>query len=354
MNRRKNQLLKGCILSFVFALGVFLWPAQSMQVHAAGSAKVNASTGFIREKADTKSDSVGSVKKGDKLDVIETTTDGDGKTWYKVYVDGTKTGYIRSDLVTVEGSVSEGKENTTKTESTSTTTESGGNKTVVGSNNSTETVKKEETKTETQVAVVNVSESDVATVKANTDVRVRKGAGTNFDVAGVGKTNTEMTVSGVSTDSEGKKWYQVSFNEGNKTVNGFVREDLIEVLTYVEPEVEEEIVEEEIVEEEPVVENMDYHLNYMQNDAGEMEWFLFDNIHGTSQSLEQLLSAIDQMKENELKEAEKAATMRILIIALGAVCAILIVIVTIMIFKLRDASEYEYEDDDEDEYEEDD
>lgn len=356
MNRRKKQIIKVGVLTFVFALGVFLLPTGSKQVFAAGSAKVNASTGFIREKADTGSNSVGSVKKGDQLEIIESTTDKDGKTWYKVYVDGAKTGYIRSDLVAVEGNVSE--ESSTKTENTSNTTdttESGGNKTVVGSNNTTETVKKEETKTETKVEVVNVSETDVATVKATTDVRVRKGAGTNFDVAGVAKTNTEMTVSGMATDSEGKTWYQVSFNEANKTVNGFVREDLIEVLTHVEPAVEETVEEipEEIVEEEPIVENSDYHLSYMQNEAGEMEWFLFDNIHGTSQSLKQLLNAVDQMKENELQETEKAATMRMLAIGLGVACAILIVVVTILIFKLRDSYEYEYEDDEEDEEDDD-
>ena len=344
--KRTNKNLKGMLLTIALVFCIFLTSSEAAL--AAGTAKVVASSGKIRAAADTSSDTKASVKKGDKLDVIASKKDGSGYTWYKVYINDKDTGYIRADLVTVEGTISEEKESSS-TSSTTTTSESSGNKTVVGSNNSTETEKKEETKTE--VAVVNVSETDVATAKAKDDVRVRKGAGTNFDVAGQAKKDTEVTVSGVASDSEGKNWYQVSFNEGDKTVNGFIREDFLEVLTYVEV-VEEEI--EEVVEEEPVVENNDYHLSYMQNDAGEMDWYLFDNINGTSQSLTQILNAVEQLKTNELEEAEQISTMRMIVFALAAVVVILIITVTILIFKLRDAYEYEYEDDEEDDEEEED
>lgn len=347
---KKNQNLRGWLLTLALVFGIFLCSSEAAL--AAGTAKVVASSGKIRAGADTSADTVASVKKGDKLDVIASKKDGSGYTWYKVYVNDKDTGYIRADLVTVEGTISEEKENSS-TNSTSTTSESGGNKTVVGSNNSTETEKKEETKTETktEVAVVNVSETDVATAKANDDVRVRKGAGTSFDVAGQAKKGTEVTVSGIAADSDGKNWYQVSFNEGDRTVNGFIREDFLEVVTYVE-EVEEEPVEE-IVEEEPVVGNNDYHLSYMQNDAGEMDWYLFDNINGTSQSLTQILNVVEQVKASQLEEEEQISTMRYIIIALAAVVVILIVVMTILIFKLRDAYEYEYEDEEDEEDEDD-
>ena len=346
--KRTNKNLKGMLLTIALVFCIFL--ASSEAALAAGTAKVVASSGKIRAAADTSSDTKASVKKGDKLDVIASKKDGSGYTWYKVYINDKDTGYIRADLVTVEGTISEEKESSSTSSSTTTSSESSGNKTVVGSNNSTETEKKEETKTE--VAVVNVSETDVATAKAKDDVRVRKGAGTNFDVAGQAKKDTEVTVSGVASDSEGKNWYQVSFNEGDKTVNGFIREDFLEVLTYVE--VVEEEIEEEEVEEEPVVENNDYHLSYMQNDAGEMDWYLFDNINGTSQSLTQILNAVEQLKTNELEEAEQISTMRMIVFALAAVVVILIITVTILIFKLRDAYEYEYEDDEEDDEEDED
>ena len=341
---RKNQMLKGLLLTLVFTFGVFVWCTDSMVTLAMGTAKVVASSGKIRENADTGSKTLASVKKGDKLDVIASKKDSNGYTWYKVYIDDEETGYIRADLVTVEGTIS--PEKTTSSDNASTTNkDDDGNKTVVGSNNSAETEKKEETKTEvkTEVAVVNVSETDVATAKATADVRVRKGAGTNFDVAGQAKKDTEVTVSGVATDSEGKNWYQVSFNEGNKTINGFIREDFLEVVSRVEaPAVEEPAVEE------PIVENQDYYLKYMQNDAGEMDWYLFNNIEGTSQSLTQILNVVDQVREEGLEESDQISTMRFIIIALAVVLVALIVAVTVLIFKLRNAYEYEYEDDEED------
>ena len=355
---KKNQMLKGLLLTLVFTFGVFAWCSDSTVTLAAGTAKVIASSGKIRANADTGSDTLSSVKKGDTLDVIASKTDSNGYTWYKVYVDSEKTGYIRSDLVTIDGTVSPEQtteNNADNTSTTTTTSESGGNKTVVGSNNSTETEKKENnTNTNTEVAVVNVSETDVATAKTTDIVRVRKGAGTKFDVVGQAKNNTEVAVSGVAADSDGKNWYQVSFNEGNKTINGFIREDFLEVLSRVEaPVVEEPVVEEPVVEE-PVVENQDYYLKYMQNDAGEMDWYLFNNIEGTSQSLTQILGVIEQVKNNELQEEEQVSTMRMIIIALAVVMVVLLVAVTILIFKLRDAYEYEYEDDEEEEEEDDD
>lgn len=338
----KNRKIKGTLLAF--ALGMLVWCTLPSVSLAMGKADVTASSAKIRKSADTGSDAVASVKKGDKLDVLASKTDSNGYTWYKVYVDDTETGYIRSDLVKVEGSISAEKESETKKEETMAdkTTESGGNTTVVGSNNSTTTEKKEETTTE--VAVVNVSETEVAEAKTTADVRVRKGAGTKFDVAGNAKSGTQVTVSGVAADSEGKNWYQISFNEGDKTVNGFIREDFLEVVSYVEQEVEEP-VEEEPAEEEPVIENQDYYLKYMQNDSGEMDWYLFNNIEGTSQSLTQILNVVEQAQNIGLKENEQISTMRMILIILIVVVVALVAAVTILAFKLRDT--YEYEDDDE-------
>lgn len=371
--KRKNQRIKILVVALSLVMGMFLWCDNSVYSLALGKAKVVANSGRIREKADKSSDTVGSVEKGNSLDVISQTTDADGYTWYKVYVNKEKTGYIRADLVTVEGTIStEDKKEETKTESTDEKPvseeqaeekkqESGGNKTVVGSNNSTTTEKtsetkteeKTETKTETVVVAVNVTETDVASVKVTDSVRVRKGAGTNFDVVEVAPDGTVATVSGIAADSQGKNWYQVSFNTGNKTVNGFIREDLVEVAERIEPQVEEEVPEEAAPQaEENVVESEDYYLQYLPNDAGEMDWFLFDNIQGTKQSLSQLLEAVEQANTSEESKDEQGSTMRMIIIAMAVVVVVLIIVVTILIFKLRD-TEYEYEDDD-DEYDDDD
>lgn len=343
---KKNQMIKGMI--FALAFGICIWCSGSVVSLAAGTANVTASSAKIRKSADTGSETVASVKKGDKLDVIASKKDSNGYTWYKVYVDDEETGYIRSDLVTVDGTISEEKSNDTKTENNSTaqTSSTGSTTTVVGSNSVT-TEKKEEP---AETSEVTVNETDVATAKATDDVRVRKGAGTKFDVAGQAKKGTEVTVTGAAADTEGKNWYQVSFSEGDKTVSGFIREDFLEVLSYAEPVEEEPVVEE--VPQEPAVETQDYYVKYIQNDAGEMDWYLFNNIEGTSQSLTQILGVVEQVKNEGLKESEQVSTMRMILVALVIVVVVLIVAVTVLIFKLRDA--YEYEDDDEEEEEDDD
>ena len=319
----KSRIFKGIMLTLVLTFGIFMWNAQSVVSLAATTAKVVANSGMIRAKADKNSDAVGSVKKGDSLEVISSSNDGAGYTWYKVYVDAQKTGYIRGDLVTVDGSVS--AESADASQGGGSVTVVGSNKktttTTVGSNNTQTTTVTESESSQPQAAESNVSATDVATAKATTDVRVRKGAGTNFDVAGQAKGGTEVTVSGIAADSEGKNWYQVSFQDGSKTVNGFIREDFLEVLSRVEAPAEEPVVEEPAVEEIPVADNQDYELQYTQNEAGEPDWYLIDNVHGTSQSLTQMLSAIEQMEENELVEEGQVSTMRTIIIVMWPPCA---------------------------------
>ena len=101
----KNQWIKGMLFTLAFTLGIFTWTSDSVVSLAAGNAKVKASSAMIRKDADKSSDVVASVLKGDSLDVISSKKASDGQTWYKVYVDGEKTGYIRSDLVTVDEKV---------------------------------------------------------------------------------------------------------------------------------------------------------------------------------------------------------------------------------------------------------
>ena len=331
----RKQMLKGMFvaLAFAFAFGIFVWNSDSVITLAAAKAKVVATSGKIREKADKNSEMVGSAKKGDTLEVIDSSNDNEGYTWYKVYVSGDTTGYIRGDLVSIQEEGSNG----------------GGTTTVVGSNNRVTVEEKEETASpSTDVAV---SATDVAKVKTTSDVRVRKGPGTNYDVAGSAKKNTEAEVSGIAPDSSGKNWYQVSISDGSKTIKGFIREDLVEIVAHVEapaePVPEAPVEEVPPAEEIPVVENQDYHLQYMQNDAGNMDWYLFDNVHGTKQSLTQLLNAVEQIRQNDLAETKQVSTMRTIMIALVAVVVILIIVVTVLILKLRDAYEYEYEDDEE-------
>lgn len=338
-DQRERMGSKLRIKSFVWILcmmlGCCIWIQTGMECYAAATADVVASEGRIREAADKSSKTLASVEKGDKLDVLAETKDGEGYTWYKVRIDAGNNGYIRADLVTVNGTI--------PTESTS-------------SSESSQTVNSSETQSQTQetVVAVTVSETDVVSVKTTTMARIRKGAGTSFDSAGGIKEGITVPVLGVATGSDGKNWYQISYSENNQTIDGFIREDLVEVVE--RREIVEEIPEEaQPVEEETAVaeENQDYYVKFVSNESGESDWYLFNNIEGTSMSLTQMLSVIDQVKNKELKEADQVSNMRIIIFAMAAVLVVLVIVVTILIFKLRDSYSYEeYEDEEEEEEEE--
>ena len=337
------------MLVAVLLIWTAFWGQSSLVVSAQGKAKVTASSGKIRESADTDSEVLASVKDGDKLDVIAQTTDSDGYTWYKVYVDDTTTGYIRADLV---GEVS----GTIKTESASDSSDKEEEEESTTQKKDEKEEKKEEepVKQEVQFVQVNASTASAGKVIGAKSVNVRENPSTSAAVAGKADEGTEVSISGEATDNAGKIWYQVSF--GNTT--GFIRSDYIEVLQSVDAvEVEEEPTENvaEEIEEEPVeeIENKEYELVYEANAEGVEEWFLYDHNRGTKQSLQNLLNVVRQTQEEGQNAVSQLKTFKILAVVMVAFILALIIVVTVLVFKLRDAYEYEYEDDEEDEDEDD-
>ena len=329
----------------------------TLTAHAQGTAVVAAASGKIRKSADTSSDVLASVKQNDKLDVIAQTSSSDGYTWYKVYVDGTKTGYIRADLVSdVSGSIS--TESSSGSAASNDTADSDtsdnntqGEVTTVGSKNSTST---STTDTNETSADVNVSASTVTAAKViGSSVRVRETPSTSGTVKGNAKGDTEVTVSGETTDSDGKIWYQISFNSGDSTINGFIRSDFLEVTQTMEPETEVP-TEEPTVEEEVIPENNDYELNYEENDEGVQEWFLYDNLKGTKQNLNNIFEIVQQSQDTEARDNDQLKKMKIILIVMAAVILLLVIGITVLLFKVKDSYEYDEDDDEDDEDEDDD
>lgn len=315
---------KLCLLAALFVVEAVIIQQTSLTVNAQGKTTVTASSGKIRESASTSSDVMASVTKGNELDVLAQTTDADGYTWYKVYVNGSDTGYIRADLVgNVTGSVS--------TESASASNATDDN---------------EDQPVQQQTEFVQVTESDAAAGKVTgASVNVRENPSTNASVAGKATGGTEVSITGQATDGSGKIWYQVSYGD----VIGFIRSDFLEITQKVEAIVEETAPEvEEPLEEEPAPVNKDYELVYEANAEGVEEWFLYDYTRGTKQSLADLLSVVRQSQEEERGAVSQLKTFKILAIVMAAIILALVIVVTVLIFKLRDSYEYEYEDDDED------
>lgn len=326
MKVQKERILKflrqSAFAAVLFCMVIMLIGQTSLTVNAQGKAKVVADSGKVRAAAGTDSEVKASVVKDDELDIIAQTKDSAGYTWYKVYVNGTDTGYIRADLLSEATGTIPTEDSNTQSDSATT-------------DNSAQ-----------QTEFVQVTDSTAAAGKVTADsVNVRENPSTKAAIAGKATGGTEVAISGETTDSAGKVWYQVSFGD----TTGFIRSDFLEITQTVEPEVEEPVEEvEEPVEEveEPV--NQDYELVYEANAEGVEEWFLYDYNRGTKQSLENLLTVVRQAQEEEKGAVSQLKTFKMITIVLAAVILGLVIVVTILIFKLRDSYEYEYEDDEED------
>ena len=353
-NKSRITFVKLLMITCFLIIGTFVLDGTTLQVHAQGTATVAAASGKIRESADTSSGVMASVKQNDKLDITAQTTSGDGYTWYKVYVDGSKQGYIRADLVNnVEGSISKESADAAKSsDSDDESKQSDQNQiTSVGSGN-----KKAESTADDNVQSepsepVSVSPSTVTAAKVvGSTVRVRETPSTNGKVKGSAKVDTEVTVSGETTDADGKTWYQVSYNSDDSTINGFIRSDFLEVTQTAEPTTAEAETETEAPTEE-VPENNDYALKYEENDEGTMEWFLYDNLKGTKQSINNIYEIVKQSQDSEASDNDQMSKMKIILIVMAAVILLLVIGITILLFKVRDTYDA-YDDEDEDDEEE--
>ena len=197
----KKQMTKtyckgmGYILAGCAALLLVCMPMKSL---AASTGTVIPATAKIRSEASTSSEAVGSTSAGKTVNILEETTGSDGNVWYKIEVDGSTTGYIRSDLVNKSGS----------TDSSSTTSSSSTGSTSSGS------------------ASVTTVDSQAATVSTDS-ANVRSTASTTGSVVASVKKGAAVTITGQATGSDGKDWYQVTFTNNGSSATGFIRSDLV-------------------------------------------------------------------------------------------------------------------------------
>lgn len=336
----------------------------------AAEGKVTADTAKIRAEANTSSEVVGSTSKGKTIDIIEAVKDASGAVWYKVPIGNNEYGYIRSDLV-----------------ETSETIEATGGSSGSSENNSSGSDSNEATEKPAATVPTAIGEQQATVSQAS--VRIRAGASIQHDTVTSLPQGTAITLIGEANDSAGNKWYQLTCNYNNKTVEGYIRSDLItiggtsssgsnsgssentdnEAANTADgegevPEGEGEVPEgegetdpegePEAEAPEPEPEHNDYEVRYTQNEEGEYEYYLYDNINGTMQKLGNLLGVVDSANANIAKMQEQANNAKIIIIILAVVVVLLVVAVTVLIFKIRDLSydDYDYEEEEEEEEEE--
>lgn len=340
--------MKRGILGFAAAVMVFGLSAISS---FAATGTVTAETAKIRESASTDSTVVGSTKKGSKIDIVGAEKDSSGTTWYKVPVSGGSYGYVRSDLVETSDNIS-----VTETATTTTTT----------------------TQEEKPAATVPTAIGEqAATVTCDSNVKVRAGASTKHDVVTSLPNGTAITLVGEASDAAGNKWYQLRCEYNGKSIEGYIRSDLITIGTAAPEAGEGEVTEEgseqpaegteaenpddmqqeavpEETYEEPVVEHRDYEVVYTPDaenpDTG--KYYLYNNIDGTMADVEVLFQTVTDAN-TKLADMEASASQKnIVIIILAVVIVLLFGGITFLILRLKNAYEYDYEDEEEEEEEE--
>ncbi len=353
----KNMKWTKGILGLATMVAVFYMSALTC---LAAEGKVTADTAKIRASASTDSEVVGSTVQGKVIDIFGSVKDSAGNTWYKVAVAGNSFGYIRSDLVSTSDTIKEIDGGTATTQQPAATTDA----------------PKPEATVPTSIG------EQAATIKSDSSVRIRAGASTQHDAVSSLPNGTAITLIGEANDSAGNKWYQMTCTYNGKTIEGYVRSDLITIGSEGAAEAPaaegttegeategenaegtlleegtgevppEEGVEPEAPAEEAEPENKDYEIVYTQNEAGEYEYYFYDNINGTRQKLSDLLNVVDVANQTSQKLVEQKEQDKMIIIILAVVIVLLFIVITVMIFKIRDLYYADYDEEDEEEEEE--
>lgn len=313
----------------------------------AAEGKVTA-TAVIRADTSTDSEAVGSATKGKTIDILEAVKDSSGTVWYKVPISGGGYGYIRSDLV-----------------QTSETIEISSNASSSQTNNKP-----------ADTVPTSIGEQQ-ATIKSSDNANIRSGASTQHAVVASVPNGTPVTLIGEATDGSGNKWYQLTCSYNNKSIEGYVRWDLIEVGAGESSEgggaegtgtegaegENPESAEGENPEgtgdapAEGTQASADGHNDYEvvytnQNETGEYDYYLFMNADGTMVKVSELLSASTYANESIQKIQGQLDKEKIIIFILAGVIVLLFIVITILLLKIRGLYYEDYDEDDEEEEEE--
>lgn len=319
MNGKK--LLRGTILT-ALCMAAMLYVNGT--VSKAYWVVVKSNNTRVRNSASTDSEVMTAVNAGDKLDVVSEEQGSDGNTWYKVSINNVS-GYVRSDTVekAAEGDAAATVSTVQPVEATSSST-------------------------------VEPMASQAATVKKD-NVNVRANASTGGDVVAKLQNGAAVTLTGTTSDSSGKTWYQVNFINNGSNVTGFIREDFVEPGEVMEPQEPEEGTpegEEDLAEmygdmpaENEASNNNDYELFFEADSEGVDCWYVHDNIAQKRYKLEQLMQA-DEMNANNMAVKDKEVKrLKIILIVLAVLLAAALAAAGIFGYKYFSAG---YDDDDDD------
>lgn len=321
-----KRVCKGMLAAALF-LGWF-WVGGIVSL-ADSTGKVTVESANVRREADKNSEIVGSAAKNAEVTILDEVSDSAGTAWYKIQVDSNTTGYVRADLINRADAAETASDSQTAATAEGAATEA-------------------ETPMDPQYASVSVQAAKIRTAPSTNNTSVVESL----------EEGTQLVVSGQSVGEDGKTWYYVSFGGDGGEKNGYVRSDLVtlgELLPAEEPEQEEQPAESEQEEQPAEPEHNDYEVVYTTDNEGNYCYYLYDNVEGSRQKLDEVLTAAHGQNENAKLNAETVVRQRIVIIVMAVLLALLVIAVVVLIIRLRNSYYYEeYEEDEEEDDEEED
>ena len=329
---KKNRLYRRLkMLAGVFALMAVLTAGLTMDafmiVSLADSAgKITANSAKIRKSPSTSSDTLASAAKGNTVSVKGQIKGSDGMIWYQVVVNGSSTGYIRSDLM----EITDGSTPATLTETDTAQTGTAQTSTATGT-------------VDGVTAVEPIGGK--ASVSSTTGVRVRQKASATSQIISTVQDGHTLTVIGTTTGTEGKEWYQVTFTSNGSEVNGFIRSDYVSLDGELVPagtasgqEEQPEQNDTQQAEEETKPEVKDGWETYYQDE----KWHLKDNSTGYSYDIDNIFTTVQANNEAIQKVMNTNRILQIVAVSLGILSAVLLSIVSVVLFKMKEVKDEAY------------
>ncbi len=291
---------------------------------ATGTAAFSAN---IRSAADPNSTAIGSVEAGTSMELGDSKTGTDGNTWYAVTTSNGSTGYIRGDLLNVEGGDTAAADTAADTENTDAAA-AGDEASAEGADASSAGV----AKAQGDGYAVAMQQTS-ATISG--DCNIRSGAGTSYNKVGSLTSGTSLVVIGQATDDAGQMWYQFYTTGTEQQMTGFVMQDYITLGDVIQTAASTDGGEsgETTDSSQPT----DYQAVYTADENGTDTWYLYNNVEGTREKIADIDTAIEQAQQAQVSATKSMSTFRTAVIILGIVVALLLVAVTVLILKLREA-----------------
>lgn len=325
---RKVQWKRICcrgIATFALAFALLLLADDLASVSLAVSAgKVTADAANIRKEPSTSSAAIKSAVKKDKVEILGQIVGADGKVWYQIYVNGTDTGYIRSDLVKItDGSTPPSIEaSITTTPAPETPGVSTGSAEVE------------------QVTPVGGKVSGSNTVR----VRTSPSTANSNNILTTVNSGTEVTVVGKTTGDDKMIWYQIKFTADKKEVIGYIRSDYLKLSGELKPLGEAETPapadtatpapDDPGKQPSETEKNKRYETKLISE-----KWYILDYQAGQQYEIEKLFTAVEEYKELYEESDAKARSRRVWMFIFAFLAIGLFVCAAYLIYRLKECKE---------------